>query len=178
MGSHPQCQNGTETRSSPGAVEKGREDAGGVAAGEVSVCGGDSGDVTEMDKDFRQPKKRYRTPGGVASVRVRVHLLSWRYYHSYIPQGSKRVRVKGVVYEKDEGGEEGEGGGEPWKMEVKTEPMSASQQPAVMDTGIPSTAHTSTSLNPPSPSIHPPPSDSTSPCSVCQCATQTRLVAI
>ena len=36
---------------------------------------GDSNGVIEVDKDFHRPKKRYRTPGGAASVRIGVSLV-------------------------------------------------------------------------------------------------------
>lgn len=91
-------------------------------------------------------------------------------------QGSKRVCVKGVVFEEEEGGEEGERGLEPWKIEVKTETLSASQQPIVMDTGLPSTSQLPSSLHPPSTLPPSSTSTSTSPCTACPCAKVSRSV--
>lgn len=56
--------------------------------------GKEQGVTILADEDFRKPKKRYRTPGGAASVRVRVQLLRDS-YHDNVPTGVQEVSGKG-----------------------------------------------------------------------------------
>jgi Rad3-related DNA helicase len=84
----------------------------------------------ELDEDFRRPKKRYRTPGGVAN------------------SVSKKSCVKSEV---DVDGEGEEAGPSSWRIEVEAKTVPAYQQPSVMDTGLPTSPH------PPPPTPAPPP---------------------
>ena len=107
----------------------------------------------ELDEDFRRPKKRYRTPGGVAnSVSVAPY-----YVCTYLCQygGVQQVSKKSCVYL---------AGPSSWRIEVEAKTVPASQQPCVMDTGLP------TSPLPPTPTPAP------LPCQLCACAKSAGLL--
>ena len=133
--------------------------AKGVADTTVTVGGGKGvagpSCEAELDEDFRRPKKRYRTPGGVAnSVSVTPYYVC-NYLCQYDVQVSKKSCVKSEV---DEDGEGEEAGPSSWRIEVEAKTVPAYQQPSVMDTGLPTSPH------PPPPTPAPP------PCQVCACA--------
>ena len=107
----------------------------------------------ELDEDFRRPKKRYRTPGGVAnSVSVAPY-----YVCTYLCEygGVQQVSKKSCVYL---------AGPSSWRIEVEAKTVPASQQPSVMDTGLP------TSPLPPTPTPAP------LPCQLCACAKSAGLL--
>ena len=134
--------------------EKGVADTTVTVGGAKGVAGPSC--EAELDEDFRRPKKRYRTPGGVAnSVSVAPY-----YVCNYLCQyGGVQVSKKSCVKsEVDEDGEGEKAGPSSWRIEVEAKAVPASQQPSVMDTGLP------TSPLPPTPTPAP------LPCQLCACA--------